>query len=251
MADEGIGPWTEELQQLFNQTEDEYWEEQNALHKEMSIDFFGKEPIGSPSGIKGGDSFDQVSEGYFPKTAGGRAEAFSRAIDEALEEPAKQREREDKALDAAVEKAMTEEEEKKKKREKEELDAVEGDDDDDPSTPTEDELEGDDDDDPSTPTEDIEGDDDDDPSTPPAESAGGMPADGDDYVGVVVRFWGGDGPSDPLDTSDARTGIRVLGGDPPLDPWDKYDGMSGRPGLYGGDEPTPAWEKIGPKFRRL
>jgi hypothetical protein len=250
VADEALGPWTEELQELFGQTEEEYWQEQLDNYNDMSREFFGKEPIGSATGkLENADSFDKVSDWYFGKTRAGRDYALSRAIDEAIDQSTKQQEREDKALDEAVEKAMNEEEEKKKKREKEELDAAEGDDDDDPGTPTEDELEGDDDDDPSTPTEgEVEGDDDDDPNTPPAESAGGMPAEGDDEVGVVIRFWGGDGPIDPLDTGDTRTGIRVYGGEPPLDPWDKYDGMSGRPGLYGGDEPTPAWEKIGPKF---
>jgi len=250
MADEALGPWTEELQELFGQTEEEYWEEQAALHSEMSIEFFGKSPIGTEGPLRNGDSFDKVSESYFPKTKAGRDAALSKAIDEALDESEKQREKEDKELDEAVEKAMKEEEDKKKQREKEELDAVEGDDDDDPSTPTEDELEGDDDDDPSTPNEDIEGDDDDDPSTPVGGGAG-MPTEGDDNVGVVRKFWGGDGPSDPLDNADSRKSVRVQGGDAPLDPWDQYDGVSGRPGLYGGDEPTLPWEKIGPKFRPL
>lgn len=232
MPDEALGPWSEDLEQLFGQTEDQYWEEQYDNYVKLSVDLFGENPIGS-SGIRGGSSFDKGGEEYFGKTSGAKLEAFNRALDALLTEAQGRQAAEDKALDDAVEKAMAEEEEKKRKRE---LDAVEGDDDDDPDTPTEDEHEGDDDDD---------------PSTPHAEQPVGMPTDGDDYVGVVVRFWGGDGPRDPMDAKDVPIGGRFSGGEAPIDPWDRYDGVAGRPSLYGGDEPTPAWERVGPKFRPL
>ena len=82
------------------------------------------------------------------------------------------------------------------------------------------------------------------------EEPAAMPTDGDDYTGVVHHFWGGPGPIDPTDVSDAPSAKMFWGGDAPIDPWDTYDGLGGRIRFLGGIDPTPPEEKIGPKFRQ-
>jgi hypothetical protein len=95
-------------------------------------------------------------------------------------------------------------------------------------------------------------DDDDDENNP--QNAVAMPApDGeDDYTGVRRFMPSGSGPGekDPFDVSDFTSLlIKFVGsGDTKVDAWDRYDGLDGGMKFTGGDEPIPAWEKIGPKF---
>ena len=56
------------------------------------------------------------------------------------------------------------------------------------------------------------------------------------------------GEKDPFDVSDVRGVIRLYGDTTTADPWDSHDGIAPAQKFWGGDEPIPAWEKIGPKY---
>jgi hypothetical protein len=230
-----MGEWTDELQELFNMNEQQYAQEQLELYVEMQEWVSGGAMVGGQ--VLGKESQDFVLDYYNDqvKQAIDRPdEKLDDDVEEAMqkeEDKKRQQELDDEKLDDDVEEAMKQEEDKKKqkeeedKKQKEEKDKKDQDEEDENKQEQEEEQE----------------------QQQPATTA--MPTEGDDYVGVVRRFWGGPGPKDPTDVSDDGGAKMHWGGDSPIDPWDQYDGLGGRARFYGGVEPTPAEEKVGPKYR--